>query len=364
MPHDPDGGARDPAHRSSAPGARNATATLERCRRLVTPALRDTVDRLHPQIGRLVEFTLGWRNADGTPRQDGGGKGFRPALAVLSAEAVGAPADSAISAAVAVEMVHVFSLVHDDIMDGDEQRRHRHTAWKAFGIGPAVLAGDALLALAIETLARAADPTRSMAMQAISATLVDIVNGQAADLSFETRPWTGPRAVTVSEYSAMAGCKTGSLLGCAAGLGALLGGGPAETAVALTQMGRHLGLAFQAIDDLLGIWGDPAVTGKPVFSDLRQRKKSLPVVAALTDESAARRRLMTLLEASPVATDAEETMRNAADLIEEVGGRSFTAALAQRHLHLALRILENSAADRAAAARLTELSEFVITRAY
>ncbi len=253
-------------------------------------------------------------------------------------------------------------------MDGDERRRHRTTAWKAFGVGPAVLAGDALLALALDTLSHAAGhlppATRSAAMGLLSSSLVELVNGQATDIAFEWRPWTGPDAVTVEEYKAMAARKTGSLLSCASALGALLGGAPAEMVTAMSLVGRDLGTAFQAVDDLLGIWGDPVVTGKPVFNDLRLRKKTLPVVAALASGSVSTRQLADLL-AMPVDTpDPEWTLRRAAALISEAGGRSFTTAQAYLHLDRALRTLDEAAMERTAAAELTMLSEFIVHRTH
>lgn len=254
---------------------------LTRCRDLVQPALKSAVNRLHPRPRRMVAFSFGWCDVDGTSVADGGGKGVRQALAVLSAEAVGASAQAAVDGAVAVELVHAFSLVHDDIMDGDEQRRHRASLWKAYGTGPAVLAGDALFALAIQTVANASNKHACAATSHLAAALIQLVNGQAEDIDFATRPWTGPDAVGIDEYRAMAEHKTGALLGCASAIGAVLAGAPKHTVDALSAAGRHLGLAFQAIDDLLGIWGDPAVTGKPVFNDLRQRKKTLPMIAAI-----------------------------------------------------------------------------------
>jgi geranylgeranyl diphosphate synthase type I len=353
---------------SAGPDLRAAPSlsdALERCRGLVTPALRAAVRRLTPPVGRVAEFTLGWRDVDGTPRAGSGGKGLRPALTVLSAQAVGAAPESAIAGAVAVELIHAFSLVHDDIMDGDERRRHRAAVWKAYGVGPAVLAGDALLALALDALAGAAPgETGSAAMAAISATLVELVNGQAEDMSFEARPWTGPRAVTVAEYSAMAGRKTGSLLGCAAGIGALLGGASADVVAALTRMGCHLGLAFQAVDDMLGIWGEPTVTGKPVFSDLRQRKKTLPVVSALASGTPSAGRLVGLLGTDATAPSTEERLRDVAEMISAAGGRSFTSASAERHLRWAQEIISAVTVDRTAAAALTELSERAVHRSY
>ncbi|MGH3822783.1 MAG: polyprenyl synthetase family protein [Pseudonocardiaceae bacterium] len=351
--------------------APTALDTLARCRDLVLPALRETVDRLHPWVGQMAAFTFGWCDKNGALRahggRSGGGKALRPALAVLAAEAVGASAEAAVAGAVAVELVHAFSLVHDDIIDGDEQRRHQDTVWKAFGVGPAVLAGDALLALALDTLAHTAGPlapaTRSAAMSLLSASLVELANGQAADVTFERRPWTGPDAVTVEEYNTMAARKTGSLMGCATALGALLGNAPSKVVTAMSLMGRDLGIAFQAVDDLLGIWGDPTVTGKPVFNDIRQRKKTLPVVSALASQNVSLQ-LADLLAIPMDTQDTERTLRQAAALISEAGGRSFTTAQAHRHLDRALRTLRDTAVDEAAVAELITLSEFVVNRTH
>ncbi len=358
-----------PQLRATAP---TALDTLTRCRNLVLPTLRESVGRLHPWVGEMAAFAFGWCDETNATRGHGGGHGggkaLRPALALLTAEVVGAAAETAVAGAVAVELVHAFSLVHDDIMDGDEQRRHRTTTWKAFGVGPAVLTGDALLALALDALAHIAGQlppmTRSAAMDLLSAALIELVNGQAADITFEWRPWTGPDAVTVEEYTAMAARKTGSLLGCASALGALLGGAPSEVVAAMSLMGRDLGTAFQAVDDLLGIWGDPAVTGKPVFNDLRMRKKTLPVISALAAGTVPTQQLAELL-AIPVDTpDAEWRLRRAAALISDAGGQSRTVALARRHLDRALRAIEDAAVDRTAAAELIMLSEFTVNRTH
>ncbi|MEW9549125.1 polyprenyl synthetase family protein [Nonomuraea sp. NPDC050783] len=305
---------------------------VERCRRLLEPALREAIAGLHPWNARMAGFALGWSDADGRPRAGDGGKGVRPALALLAAEAVGADAGAAVPGAVAVELVHAFSLAHDDIIDHDERRRHRETLWKAYGVGPALLTGDALLALAVAQLA--ATPT---AMPLLSAALTDLVHGQSADMAFENRPWHGPHAVTIGEYTEMAAGKTGSLLGAAAALGVTLGGAPPELGESMRRMGRDLGVAFQIADDVLGIWGDPAVTGKPVHNDLRREKKTLPVLCALAGDGAAGRELSAVLSAGLAD---EETVRTAARLVEEAGGRAAAHALAERHLSAALHTLD------------------------
>ncbi|MEV0176116.1 polyprenyl synthetase family protein [Streptomyces sp. NPDC050803] len=334
---------------STAPAT--ARQVLDRCRTLVRPALTEAVGRLHPWVGEMAAYAFGWCEVGGAPAAAPGGKGVRQALAVLGAEAVGGDERAGTTAAVAVELVHAFSLLHDDIMDGDPARRYRPTVWKAYGTGPAVLAGDALFALAVDTLAAA--PAGGDAVRTLSSALGDLVRGQADDLLFATRPWTGPERVRPAEYRAMAEHKTGALLGCALALGATLGGAPPATAAALDRAGRHLGIAFQVVDDVLGIWGDPSVTGKPVHGDLRERKKTFPVLVALDSPEAPR--LAPLLEsgADPGA---------AAALIERAGGRSASLAEARRRVAVAEAALDGVPLAAGAAGELRSLLGFLVRR--
>ncbi|GAA3196554.1 polyprenyl synthetase family protein [Actinocorallia longicatena] len=331
------------------------TDLLAESRLWMEPAMRSAVARLHDGPRTISGFAFGWPEQEGPTGagkgSSGGGKGIRPAIAGLAARAAGGKAEDAAPGAVAVEFVHAFSLIHDDIMDGDETRRHRTTAWKAFGTGPAILAGDGLLALALDTLAHA---TKGSSITRLTRTLIDLVNGQAMDTAFESRPWAGPDAVTADEYCAMAVAKTGSLLGCATAVGWLLGGGDEEGAERMDLIGRHLGLAFQAIDDVLGIWGDPAVTGKPVHNDLRQGKKTLPVVAALVNGAPG---LALRLAARP---SGGREARRTADLIESYGGRLHTEALAERELNAALSLI--TALPSPATADLELLARYLVTR--
>ncbi|MFD9002516.1 polyprenyl synthetase family protein [Streptomyces sp. NPDC059582] len=333
--------------------AAHASHVLDRCRALVRPALREAVGRLHPWVGEMAGYSFGWCEVGGAPVAGSGGKGVRQALAVLGAEAAGAPGRAGVPAAVAVELVHAFSLLHDDIMDGDPVRRSRPAVWKAYGTGPAVLAGDALFALAVQTLAAA--PGGPGAVGLLSAALGDLVRGQADDLLFAERPWTGPRRVRPDEYRAMAEGKTGALLGCAAALGAELGGAPSATVTALDRMGRRLGTAFQIVDDVLGLWGDPTVTGKPVHGDLRARKKTLPVLLALDSPSPPARHLAALLEADG---DAAEV----AELVDAAGGRTAALGEARRNVDAVEAALASAALEESDAAGLRSLLHFLVDR--
>lgn len=249
---------------------------LDECRAPVESALQAALDRLPEMLGRVTRYHFGWCDADGNMTTAGVGKLLRPALTLLSAAAVGGEAGQALPGASAIELVHNFSLLHDDLMDNDRMRRHRPTAWSVFGSAKAILAGDALLSLAFEILAENSHPSNSETVQELSRAVRRTVRGQYLDMEFESRAIIG-----VNEFIDMAGGKTGALLGCACALGAILGKGTSAQIMHLREFGEQLGLSFQIADDLLGVQGDPRKTGKPARSDLVNRKKSLPVVAAL-----------------------------------------------------------------------------------
>ncbi|MET9869788.1 polyprenyl synthetase family protein [Streptomyces sp. NPDC006386] len=243
----------------------DVTALLERGRTLATPVLRAAIDRLAPPMDTVAAYHFGWIDAQGRPAEGDGGKAVRPALAVLSAEVMSAAPETGIPGAVAVELVHNFSLLHDDLMDGDEQRRHRDTVWKVHGPAQAILVGDALFALANEVLLELGTVEAGRATRRLTTATRALIDGQAQDISYEHRD-----RVSVEECLEMEGNKTGALLACASSIGAVLGGADDRTADTLEKYGYHLGLAFQAVDDLLGIWGDPVSTGKQTWSDLRR----------------------------------------------------------------------------------------------
>lgn len=335
---------------------RTVPEVLRRARVLVRPPMEEAVGRLTPQIRRVVAYHLGWADADGAPLESDGGKAVRPAVAVLAAEAAGGRAEAALPAAVAVELVHNFSLLHDDVMDGDRERRHRPTAWTLFGVGRAIIAGDALLALAQEVLLEEPTPERLLAARSLARATSLMCAGQADDLAFESR-----LDVSVEECRAMSGRKTGALLSCASEMGALLAGAEEDVVEALARFGLHLGLAFQAVDDLLGIWGRPETTGKPAWSDLRQHKKTLPVVAALDGEGSGGEGLRALLEAERLE---EEDIARAARLVEERGGRRVAEAEAERQLEEALACLAEVPLLLGPTRELSELARFVVAREF
>jgi geranylgeranyl diphosphate synthase type I len=227
----------------------------------------------------MMRYHLGWEDQQGNP-SDATGKRLRPALCLLACEAAGGEWQKALPAAAAVELVHSFSLVHDDIQDRDRERHHRPAVWTVWGEAQAINAGDALLALARLALTTPAEdgiPPETIvdAGRLLDAATLDMVEGQTLDLEYEQRP-----ELSLDDYTHMAEKKSGALFGCALALGALAAGKDGEASRRFDRAGRRLGLAFQARDDILAIWGKQEKTGKPSGSDILRKKKSLPYMLA------------------------------------------------------------------------------------
>jgi geranylgeranyl diphosphate synthase type I len=335
--------------------ARQPREVLTWSRTLVDPAMRSAIDSLSGTMRLVAGYHFGWWDERGQQAEASGGKALRPTLTLLAADAVGGTASAAVPAAVAIELVHNFSLLHDDVMDGDVTRRHRPTAWSVFGRNAAILAGDALLTLAFDVLAASGHPDSQAGMRMLSAAVQALVDGQSHDVEFEERS-----NVDLAECLSMARHKTAALISCSTAIGALFGGGRPAQVDHLRGFGDELGLAFQLVDDLLGIWGDPAVTGKPVYSDLHNRKKSLPVVLALTSATAAGKELFELYHSDRPLSGPD--VEHAAELIELAGGRAWSQAQADDRLARAVRRLRAADPDARAAAELAGLARLATRR--
>ena len=331
-----------------------APPVLDRVKQLIDPALRLAVDTLDENLRLPASYHLGWCEADGTPTSADAGKGMRGALAVLGAEAVGGSATDAIPGAVAVELIHNFSLIHDDIMDNDRMRRHRATVWDVFGVGDAIIVGDALHALAFQVLLGDEVSERTMAAtDRLGRATSAMIAGQAQDVALDRSD-----TATLAQCLAMEANKTGALLAQSVAIGAVLGGGDATTVDALEHYGASMGVAFQAVDDVLGIWGDPTKTGKPVGNDLREQKKSMPIAIAL-DRGGDIGQAVRLAFTNELS-DAE--IVELSSQLDAAGVRGDVEALADQHLDEAIGALDRGELTAAPRAELIEVARFVATR--
>lgn len=335
-------------------------APLARYRRDVDAFLKSFLDR--DSCGRLTRMTryhMGWEDEDGRPAENAG-KGLRPSLLLLACEAVGGDWRRAIPAAAAVELVHNFSLIHDDIQDCDTERHHRPTVWSVWGEAQAINAGDALLALARLALLRLHEegvPSAAVlqAARALDERTLEMVEGQVMDLAFE-----GAGHVGLDEYLSMIEKKTGALFACSFEIGALVGGCEAETAEMLGRAGLLLGRAFQIRDDMLGIWGAETRTGKEPAADIRRRKKSLPIVYALNSGD------QTVIECIGQAYDkggrSDADVPAALRALDAINAQGYCAGQAQQQKAAALDLLAGLPLDEGRAAELMETAEFLLER--
>ncbi|GAB2464121.1 polyprenyl synthetase family protein [Jatrophihabitans fulvus] len=331
-------------------------AAIDAAREVFDAPLRAAVEGIaDPRMRLIAGYQMGFWDAAGEADASGRGKAVRPALALLAARAVSGSPQPGVPGAVAVELVHNFSLLHDDIIDRDVERRHRPTGWVVYGEGQAILAGTAMLTAAVESLAADA-ATAPRTLPILLSSVQHLISGQSRDIVLE-----GDDTASIEQVLSMEEGKTSSLIMCALALGAAGAGAPAPVVEQLTEAGRRLGLAFQIVDDVLGIVGDAAATGKSASSDVRAGKRSVPVVMALRSGTDAGAQLGALLTARTPETDDE--VAHAVGLITASGALDRARAEAEQHLTEALNLIESAdLADADAAADLRDVARFLVRR--
>ena len=318
-------------------------------------AIVQTSDPYRAELYGILQYHLGWVDAAFRPCQTQAGKRVRPMLCLLACEACGGDWKRALPAGAAVELLHNFSLVHDDIEDRDETRRGRPAIWTLWGESHGINAGDTLFALTQLAMLRLSErniPAETIvtAVRLLYNISITLTSGQHLDISFESRS-----DVPVADYLVMIEGKTAALLACSCELGALVAAAPDARRECLRSFGHHAGLAFQMHDDILGIWGDPAITGKPVGADIARRKKSLPILHGLEHSAE-----LGALLAKETLSDAD--VHHATELLEETNSREYTEQLAREHHNQALSAMEEANLQDPAAQALHELAQMLLRR--
>lgn len=310
---------------------------------------------------RWARYHLGWcderlRPLPEADRRRFGGKRLRGVLAILACEGAGGDGRKAAPAGAAVEFIHNFSLVHDDVEDEDEERRHRPTVWKLWGVPHAVNLGSNMQAMVNVSLLRLAPhfpaATVLRVVDVMTRAIVRMTEGQYLDLAGQDAD-----EISLDAYFRMTGGKTAALIEAAMTGGGLLGSRGEAELEHLAAFGRHFGLAFQCRDDFLGIWGEPEVTGKPVGSDLIQGKRSLPVVHALS----------TAPPGSPVGSQLRRALRErdlpaVLSILDELGTAAFVSRQVEEHTEAALDALERARLRSPYADALREIARYALGR--
>ncbi|PIU12689.1 MAG: serralysin [Hadesarchaea archaeon CG08_land_8_20_14_0_20_51_8] len=292
---------------------------------------------------------------------EAGGKRLRPCLVLIACEAVGGKAEDAVETAAALELLHTFTLIHDDIMDKDEFRRNVKTVHTIWGEPVAIIAGDALFAKVFEAVAANAKRLKLPAdrvvklFDTLSKASFEICQGQALDMLFEERKDIGEK-----EYLKMVSGKTGALIEASTKVGALLGRGKPEQVKALAEYGRLIGIAFQIQDDVLGLVGEEKKFGKPIGSDIREGKRTLIIVRALETAPSSRKKIVSVL-GKRKASKAE--IKAAIKMLKDTGAIDHATKKARELVARAksrLDVLPDSKAKRF----LFELADFTVEREF
>jgi geranylgeranyl diphosphate synthase type I len=313
--------------------------------------LHDSLDTisgiLPPTVLEMISYHLGWQVSLETS-----GKRIRPLMTLLCCQAAGGDWKTALPAASAIEWTHNFSLIHDDIQDRSELRRGRPTVWKKWGRAQAINTGDAIFVLSRLTTQRlAAAPQKILTVQKVlDETSMALTAGQHLDISFEDA-----KDVTIEDYLQMISGKTAALLSASCRIGALLATDLDGRIEAYASFGANLGMAFQIIDDLLGVWGASSATGKSSADDLQTRKKTLPVIYGLEHSPEFKRVWLT-------ERQGDEDIFGMKQLLKEAGSNDFTKKWAEYYTQASLSSLETADPLEPAGTILTELAARLLQR--
>lgn len=329
-------------------------ADLDTTMRQVVALLPDAA----PGFGVMARYPLGWVDANDQAYPRSTGKRIRPLFLLLCCEAAGGDWQKALPAAAAVELLHNFSLVHDDIQDDSELRHGRPTVWKIWGMPNAINAGDTLFTLAytaLENLSQTgiAPEVLVRIWRIFNATNIELTRGQHLDMRFEKQA-----NVRVDEYVSMISGKSAALLGACAQMGSLIATGDEALAHVYRDFALNLGIAFQIRDDVLGIWGNPDVTGKSAATDIVSRKKSLPVLYGLANSEA----LVNLYAQTELPE--REFVTRAVEMLDGLDARGYTEGMEAHYYQLALDSLEEANPQGEAADWLRRFVDVLFQRAY
>ena len=285
-----------------------------------------------------------------------GGKRLRPYMVIKSCQILGGNTTIAIPAASAVEMIHNFTLVHDDIMDNDEMRHGVPTVHKKFGMPIAILAGDVLFSKAYQIIsdAKLSKDATVQLVSRLSKACVDVCEGQLLDVKMAEEK----RIPSQKEYITMIGKKTAALFDVSCSMGAICATGNQKDISNLSNFGRNLGIAFQITDDLIGVMGDPKITKKPVGNDLREGKKSLPILMAIESAKGKDKKVILKTFGNPKAT--KNDLKNAVDVIRSLGIEENVRTQALEYAEMAKRSLLKYSGS--AKTELIDLLDFVVKR--
>ena len=314
------------------------------------------------KLYRMMLYHLGFVDEKFKRSQSYRGKRIRPLLCILTYASLSNAYEKAIPLAASIELIHNFTLIHDDIEDRDELRRHRPTLWKLFGEAHAINAGDGMHALsnvaALKLIDKNVSPEKVVEiMKILNTAVLELCEGQFLDMSFEKR-----KKISMKEYLEMIGKKTAALISASCYTGAILGTENKELQERFKNFGYNIGISFQIVDDIIGIWGKEEKTGKPEKSDIEKKKKSMPIVYAF--EKASKEDVDKLIKIYSKREIKREDRENVVEILEKINAKEECKKLAESYKKQAINELEKTGIDNMAMQKIKEIAEFLTKREF
>ena len=336
---------------------------LVRYRDIIVTTLKERLSQDFLPVYDMLRYCMGWSDKDGNPVNGAMGKSLRPSLCLFACEAVGGQIRHALPAAASLELIHNFSLIHDEIEDFDETRHHRPTLWTLWGINKALVAGNVLRIVADRSMEmmkidEGKDAERVVkGVELLTEACLEMIEGQYMDISFE-----GRIDITLDQYMAMISRKTGALIRCSLQLGAAMGTENLATLETFRKTGTSLGFVFQIRDDILGIWGEEKSTGKPVGIDILRKKNSLPIVHAM--DKADKKGKELLREIYSLEHPGEQEVAAVLEIMEQAGTRDYAQELAYEYEGKALKLFSQTRLSDSHQLDFGILARFLAVRQY
>ncbi len=333
---------------------------FQRYRANISRSLRDSLSQQHSDVYDMLRYYMGWVDENGRPHEAMEGKALRPTLCLFACEAVGGALEMAMPSAVALEFIHNFSLIHDDIQDRDEIRHNRKTLWAVWGDPKALVAGNVLRVVADECLHQLLDSGLDYDRALAAGTLLteaylEMIEGQYLDLQFE-----GRHDISMSDYLNMISRKTGALIRCSLNLGAVVGAQEQGVGDAFKESGRAMGYVFQIIDDVLGVWGDEETTGKPVGADIRRKKNSYPVVYTMGRANDKDQKMLNEIYEKDELDDSD--VDSVLAVMDRLDVKNQAQQEAEKYANVALESLAPVELSREARQEVEDLAHFLLVR--
>lgn len=309
----------------------------------------------------MMKYHLGWLGEDLKQVERYRGKRFRPTLCLLAYHSLSGVYDKALPAAASIELIHNFSLIHDDIEDWDETRRGKPTVWKHFGVEHAINVGDGMHVLANLAALRLEKVNVTHAkvvrvLKILNDTVMGLCEGQYMDMSFEAE-----MRVNLELYLQMIYKKTAALIESSLHIGAMLATDDPEKIEHFKNFGRNIGLAFQIVDDIIGIWSEK--TGKPKASDIKNKKKTLPVIYAMEKASPVEKEYIHRLYSKDGPLESGE-VEEVLDILGKVKAKHFCIKMAKDYESKALNELNSLGIESASVEKIMVVTNFLVTRSY